>query len=110
MTSTSDGYVIRHVVVTQDHIDRGARNSVTSCPVSLALDDVRVHVWGGDVCLSRDGTHQGEHFGVTLPGEVAAWINDFDDGLPVHPFEFDIDWPAEGPVTNGEYTRFGASY
>lgn len=107
---TGDAFVTRHVVVTQEHIDKGHRNSVTSCPVALALDDLRVHVWGGDVCLSRDGTHQGEHFNVTLPGEVSAWVNDFDDGLPVTPFEFDIEWPADIPSTAPDYTRFGASF
>lgn len=77
--------------VTQEHIDKGHRNSCGKCPVALAMKDaglgdpqVGVH---GFQYLHSDG------FWTTgiLPEYVRDFIRHFDGAYSVSPFEFDVE-------------------
>lgn len=79
-----------HVSVTAGHIKRGIRGECEKCPVALAmLDAGATSVMVGDFYIywkiARKGTCR-----VRNPKTVQAFIERFDSGKPVKPFEFDL--------------------
>lgn len=80
--------------VTQKHVDAGKANDCWRCPVALALSDVLMEPWKPIV----------SGWGVTFvdtvlvvsrevkefPLELHCFIDNFDDGIPVEPFSFEI--------------------
>lgn len=84
-------FVKRHVVVTQEHIDKGKRCDGVRCPIALALDPIDgISVDTEEICLHGMGYSGTDP---KLPAEAVEFISAFDEGEPVQPFEFDIDWP-----------------
>lgn len=70
------------VKVEQKHIDKGIKESPTFCPIALALRDLNINTYiGSDLLKMR-------HLTVLLPEEAVKFIEDFDDGKMVQPFEF----------------------
>jgi len=85
------------VSVTADHIAMGDRENCETCPVALAIaetfaDLTYVSVDPGGL-IAATGLPGREIF-VDLPREVQEFIWDFDDGDPVEPFTFELDYPA----------------
>lgn len=79
------------IKVTQKHIDAGCKESISSCPVALALQE-QLHLQGWAVEVdSCTLVLAGESF--TSPGSVDDFISLFDNGLPVKPFSFRIPKP-----------------
>ena len=80
------------IEVTQKHIDLGERESSCSCPVALSLSDLG---WARPiVCwFAQDLGAQGvkKHIRISLPEYVREWIDAFDRGCLVEPFEFELD-------------------
>ena len=90
----------RHTIyVTEDHIRRGTKCSPFSCPIALALKEQgpkfgatdggrvgRYHV----MLVNPDGT-------LDLPQDMSRsgcrFIVNFDDGKPVKPFTFALNFP-----------------
>jgi hypothetical protein len=75
--------------VTQEHIDKGVRENRTSCPVAIALREQGfplANVW----TYSIHGLSNGKTKRIG-DGDVGAWVRDFDCGLDVKPFSFDLD-------------------
>lgn len=93
------------ITVTQEHIDRGraeveeARSMkrrgiavISCCAVAQALNAVGLgpskaflstaNVWTNDGLIQRS---------VDLPWEVGEWIQNFDAGVSVEPFTFELD-------------------
>lgn len=71
--------------VTAEHIRRGARSQPFSCPIALACQAAgqTKPLVGLDVLFADDHKH-------LLPPAVQQWVRNFDDGLPVEPFEFEL--------------------
>ncbi len=82
------------VTVTQAHIDNGSRSS-TDCPIALAILERLPHLACVEVdsngveliCLNDDDIV------CALPDEALRFINRFDFGAEVAPFEFSLHIP-----------------
>ena len=74
------------VNITQSHILSGRKGACRFCPIALALKDAfpesTVHVQG--FYFTIDGVQ------FQSPKEVVNFISDFDSGLPVRPFSFEL--------------------
>lgn len=77
--------------VTQEHIKQGCRVNCAKCPVALALKERTGDLWlvGGSY-IRRNGHNDL----IELPAVVTQWILDFDDGIEVQPFSFELEIPA----------------
>jgi hypothetical protein len=84
------------VQVTQDDIDAGLPCVSNHCPVALALNRATGCEWdvqGNGCCGIRMKAKN--YFSLNAPNDVAYFVEEFDDGLPVEPFEFELDWSKE---------------
>lgn len=73
------------VTVSRDDITYGIRRGVCSCPVAKALS--RAFMTPAKVC--GDGATVGRQ-SISLPKEAWDFINRFDQGSSVEPFEFEV--------------------
>lgn len=80
--------------VTQEDIDHGQRGFCATCPVALAATraagrEIRIgySTW---LAGTVTGWLQGERSG-PLPKAVSEFIDRFDAGDPVQPFEFELE-------------------
>ena len=82
------------VQVEQRHIDAGVPYRPFLCPVSLALTSATHGLWGVNwqSAMRGDGEVVEE---VKLPKEAQHFVQNFDIGLHVEPFEFEFDWPPK---------------
>lgn len=81
--------------VTQDDIDGGRPEDDCRCPVSIAVrlaTGIPTSVTGGVIIVDYATPWQQE---INSPEEVACFVSDFDGGLPVEPFSFELDFDAE---------------
>lgn len=96
-SNTCPDYEKLTVSVTQDDIQFGKKGNCDWCPVAHAVRRVvsekyiKISVgkrwlvlWPNDVIISRE---------VELPEVAKTFIKEFDRGLPVSPFTFEIDIP-----------------
>lgn len=89
--------MIKHISVTQEHIDKGIPQQGDHCPIFLAIKEVCLSVEGvyGDyIEYYLDGDM--DTITVTAPTEVELFVSAFDDSLDhplVKPFEFDLHIP-----------------
>jgi hypothetical protein len=95
---------VEHTInVRQDHITRGVRYSVVSCPIALAameqlgLDDITI--FGLSIRYGKIG---GDRRWTRLPLDVYHFIEQFDAGKPVKPFSFIVTF-VEVPQEKTEY-------
>jgi hypothetical protein len=75
------------IQVTQEDISNGRRASCTDCPIALGLD--RSLGFRCDGVGSLFAQISGED--IALPPNALNFLNRFDAGLPVQPFEFELD-------------------
>jgi len=77
------------VDVTEMDILEGVPMECDQCPIAIALlrhgEEVSVAV--KNATLIKDG----EMYTAGLPSQVTKFICDFDDGLPVSPFQFPLN-------------------
>lgn len=75
------------VRVTQTHIDHGVPKSAIFCPIALAVEwpSDRFCVYPNHICA--DGKI------ALLPESARIFIDAYDDGLEVQPFEFELEVP-----------------
>lgn len=73
------------VDVTQEHIDKGMRDSCLSCPIALALKKK-----GDRLVRVRNTVAYVANMPYQLPQEAIAFILDFDHGELVKPFSFEM--------------------
>lgn len=87
------------ITVTADHIARGARCTSDACPVALAIKET-LHPLSVDVQVEviNFGVPGGKFAPVVPPDEVACFVDEFDDGLPVQPFTFTLEVPDAAGV------------
>lgn len=79
------------VKVTQDDIDKGKRKRACFCPVALALNrDAPRGGWSVSDIMLVDG--DGNLY--AAPINVSSFVMDFDRGLSVQPFEFELNLKA----------------
>ena len=75
------------IKVTQEHIERGVVKDCDVCPVALAMqeamEDDKVRVFSTYI-----ETSEGNYI---TPESVGDFIDNFDEGLPVKPFEFELE-------------------
>lgn len=77
------------IKVEQRHIDAGFRHRCQECPIAMAIQEatgVKVSVY------PISGVYFGNKVIIPIPWEAAKFIGDFDAGLDVRPFEFDLPW------------------
>jgi len=82
------------VRVTAGHIAKGTRSDPCACPVAHAVMDAlpspcEVDLYVGRIYIRPDA---GDLVIVEQPASVIDFIEAFDDGQPVQPFEFTLDW------------------
>ena len=80
--------------VTGEHIAKGIRNDVYSCPIALALKEQL----GGEPCAAYDRIYlgstesrlarRGKLFQWHMPRSGRRFMHRFDSGKPVKPFNF----------------------
>ncbi len=72
------------ITVTQEHIEKGDKCSDWSCPIALAINDIdkfwNVSVGDNEIVLNETS--------YTAPPTVTSFVQRFDGGLTVAPFEF----------------------
>lgn len=92
----------RTVTVLQDDIDRGMPGHISLCAVARAvrrdLADLGDHAVVSGIYLRVRGA---EHrLWGALPFAVQQCVSDFDSGLPVQPFKFEVELAGEDlPLT-----------
>ena len=81
-----------YITVTQDDIDKGSRGESCKCPVALALKRAVPHSDGVEVCEHFFVFHDAgvRWFTSLLPLEVVRFVEEFDAGGKVEPFEFQM--------------------
>lgn len=76
------------IKVTQKHIDNGFKNNCWRCPIALAIEEQLINK--SFTVASSTIRIQGNV--INLPYEACNFIRKFDNGLPVEPFEFELDY------------------
>ncbi len=89
--------VKRLVVEVKDtHIKEGVKCACMSCPIALAIIDAtkaKAHeVFVGGSYVDLYGRHR------QLPDAARQFIADFDCGMPVIPFSFELELPCPKPL------------
>lgn len=83
------------ITVKQEHINEGKFRSPYSCPIAKALKEKQILFHG----VTQEGidftTSFADDTRVALPDEAIQFINDFDEHIPVKPFEFEINIPEQ---------------
>ncbi len=84
------------ITVTEEDIKLGKRSSMAACPVALAIKritkntsvliDERYVSW-----LQRDSIKLPSMVYKDTPADVQWFIKNFDDGVVVEPFEFELN-------------------
>ena len=78
------------IQVTQQHIDSGLKGSCTSDPIALALKDAGFpEPWVSAYYIQTDKGDKSTR--VETPDSVDYFQRLFDNGSPVHPFEFELE-------------------
>ena len=83
---------VRRIRVTAEHIARGEPRHPGGCPIAVALQDAGLPAIVGE--RSADLAFGSSAYRSALPHTARQFIERFDLGAPVHPFEFDIEVPA----------------
>ena len=86
-----------NIKVTQEHINKGKRKDYSSCPIALAVKDVFpndvIEVGQFDLtfenCDYESGN--GKYLGYELPNIACNFVEDFDAGRNVKPFDFELE-------------------
>lgn len=73
------------IKVKQKHIDAGKRWYTGNCPVALAIKEV----YKTDVWVYSDSIRIADN-SLEIPDAVKGFVNAFDSGKPVSPFEFEL--------------------
>jgi hypothetical protein len=89
------------VSVTQKNIDDGLRTSHTACPIALALRDLDAMKYSYVVNAQSLCDIHSELVVAYLPTSAEHFIQDFDQGLPVEPFTFEVSFLNQ-PVLRGQ--------
>jgi hypothetical protein len=96
--------ITQTIRVTAEHIRLGKPEQCTSCPIALAILDAFPGITGVAVNPGWATAYRGDDDPVLdafLPKEASQFIDDFDDLLPVTPFEFQVTWlTAEEELTS----------
>lgn len=97
------------IKVTENHIAQGEKESCSYCPVALAISEV-IGLGDEDYIKVTDNVEIGimvkkemHHYQFEYPNNVCEFINKFDRGLVVEPFEFDL-W-IDHLVGQGSHAR-----
>ena len=76
--------------VKQEHIKEGIRNSPWNCAVALAIKDANL-LSRKSKAVSVSGSIEVDKFVYPCPRSVDRFINKFDAGKKVKPFNFKLD-------------------
>lgn len=85
------------IKVTDNYIKLGIRKLCRNCPVALAIRDTIPHILA-DVTLheiyisNKDDIRMNNALVYHSPTKVVSFVKAFDSGLPVEPFEFELDY------------------
>jgi len=86
------------VKVTKNHIDRGKPDSCYNCPIALALHEadyaVSYMVTVSPVHVHLEFSGIETEMDLPLPQIACDFIDDFDNGRKVKPFEFELEIPS----------------
>ena len=91
------------IKVDLDHIKRGVQKNPTRCPITLAMKDAGLQ----EPCVYKNTFYCGpmrfdpkrmSKYRIThlLPDEATHFLQRFDAGLGVSPFEFEADVGGDG--------------
>lgn len=78
------------ISVTQAHINEGVPKVGAQCPIALAIKEAtgaNAYVGNSEIFLDNPETERGIPHSPT----ISSFIDAFDDGLPVQPFEFELE-------------------
>lgn len=74
------------IQVTQEHIDNGVRFSALTCPIALACRQAL----DSDYCSAGLFEIRTDRTSFKTPKEVAAKMRDYDSGLGMKEFSFEL--------------------
>lgn len=80
--------------VTAEHIAQGVPCESYNCPIALAICEQwqpgasQASVWA-DAIVSLPS---GDSWTAKLPDAAFRWLTEFDEEVPVEPFEFELNW------------------
>ena len=90
------------IKVTQDHINEGLINNPKCCPIALAFKEQ------ASGCIStsveklilewEDDNHK--KYAAMLPADALKFVSDFDNGIDVNPFEFEINYRKKPQISH----------
>lgn len=75
--------------VQQKHIDNGQRAECAHCPLALAFHDAGLE----RAMIASGAVSWGINSSAALPAEAHRFYREFDSGLKVKPFTFEIEIP-----------------
>lgn len=85
--------------VTAGHIEQGEQNNPMACPIALAIIEqqwpqAEVDVFDGHAYASDPigATIQADYLTADMPEQADEFVNAFDTGREVQPFEFELTW------------------
>ena len=82
------------IPLTQKHIDDGVKGSCGWCPAALAINDAtggnKVSVDPKRTCWGTKPNGHWKHC-IDTPPAVREFLDRYDSGLPVEPFEFELE-------------------
>ena len=85
------------VKVTYQDLAEGIPRSGTDCPIAISLRRQGFNVVSvSDYSVFR--VSGGDTVSSPLPSVATKFIHDFDDGVPVAPIEFELDYPEDEKV------------
>ena len=74
------------IKITKEHIRKGVRGSACECPIALALKETLIT---NNVHVDMDGMRV-NHVSYALDKKDRKFIERFDAGMPVRPYDFDL--------------------
>lgn len=80
------------IKVEQKHIKKGKPRNINFCPVALAIAEQveglsSVRVRQTDIGIGKDGYI----YYTNSPPKVCMFVSNFDEGMPVKPFSFELN-------------------
>ena len=79
------------IEVTREHISQGQRQECALCPVALAIKAVIPCTYCAVGVGSVQMIRRKQWYDLDLPAKVQKFIKEFDLGLPVRPFSFELE-------------------
>lgn len=84
------GWTSMKISITQSDIDQGKRHEARFCPIAMAASRAfHRDIWIGWI-RGYSHPHVSPEVVFSLPADARVFVQEFDDGKEVQPFEFEV--------------------